>query len=478
MRKAFLIFLLLIPLTLNSQTSFEFSDFSIKWKNPSAEYVYLRVDFKIKNIGNKSEYVEELLYMLLLCKPDYLNNLITLNDYDVYILSTLKPQEFILTYLEFKVPRNADSLTLLFPDKHGGSIKYLTESYNKIRRKYSDEIMSDGDYYFARSEYESALTKYKFGESEYSEFKNEYRQKIFNTYVAYGDKYYNTGNNIVAVKHYKSALEYVSDNEIKKKIAGIYKLIGDEYYSSKLYKNALENYNLSLNYYYDIYVANKKESCRKFLEEKIKERKISETKHYEFMKLYYPTTQIILTGGLMNKENKNTSKNLQCYDFEFSLNTKIYRISTFSFLFGCDIGLSNMISQKNSDDIYKFYNINDSIYEFSSGSVHGDFYVDAGFGMNVTTRYFVPFILFKYSIVKPFNVTLSKKNGYSRIESTGMIGRGFRFDLGLQIGYESGFYISYTFKRYYVTGSSISYLNNYYNVNMISVGFSAWVPRF
>jgi len=139
-RRVLIIFLLLIPLTLNSQTSFEFSDFSFKWLNPIDKYVELKINFKITNIGNKTEKVEEIEGIYLYCKPSEIMSEIILIEKSDNLNYEIKPGEEIYSYLKYRVPKNADSIILKFEVEYGGGTKFITYSYEKENKEKNIKI--------------------------------------------------------------------------------------------------------------------------------------------------------------------------------------------------------------------------------------------------------------------------------------------------------------------------------------------------
>ena len=138
------ILLTLIFVFLNVSRVFPQSEFSIKvdeynWSQIIQDYVNLEVKITVRNTGNEEDWCKQLQDLRLNCSKPYTYDDIELIEYSETFKAYMKPGESTTGYLIFKVPIQADELTLeITRDNSRNIVLLFTNTYllNKLSRTY------------------------------------------------------------------------------------------------------------------------------------------------------------------------------------------------------------------------------------------------------------------------------------------------------------------------------------------------------
>ena len=127
------IILLVLFLFITVLHAFPQADFRItvqenSWGPVTNSYMDFKVWIKIENIGDERDWCKALQGLQLTCDP-YLYHDIELTEYSEIFKSYIDPGESIIGYLLFKVPLDADNISLEISTYYGGGKVFLSKSY-------------------------------------------------------------------------------------------------------------------------------------------------------------------------------------------------------------------------------------------------------------------------------------------------------------------------------------------------------------
>jgi hypothetical protein len=476
-----------------SQPEFKIKMDYFDWQNPRGDYVDIKITFKIKNIGNESGYCNEFFDINLFTSD--INYSRSIEIIERSSRTYVKPNDYIFSFIIFKVNKNADNLTLKLSESYEGSEKFVTKSYYKhldsVKIADFDRVKEEAESLFRKGKYKDAATKYLQCILIDENKKNEINIKISSCYERNGDDIYKTitNNNIeivinTTIDNYKMSFNYDnSKSYLKQKIARLYEELGD-YYMSHNYQKAESNYTESLIYYESKLVRDKIDRLNN-----IKEKEI--TKELEIQKkeadldllniLIEPKTGVLFKGGLGQHNNSKYISNITFWNLELGIPVKLFTTHSvpvpLNGFLNFDLGYSGVFSS-TSTELTNYFGLNNSSYSVEKDGESipiNEFYLNAGFGLSILNKYVTP--LFCASIglytqsyaIKVKDINSSYITYFNDEFSKINIGFGYKFDIALKIGGKPGFYVGYTYKNYNIN-SKYSITSNNFNANYFSIG--------
>lgn len=251
---------LLIARVAFSQSEFKISIEGYEWSTSNSSLnAELQINFKIKNVGNKSGQCNDFEGIWLYSSNPELNNNITFKQRGTYLYKNIKPNDYITSFLIFSVPKDADELELRFSREYGGASKYITGSYNKYISQKTDSkvetLKAEADGLYYNKLYDKAIVKYILCSKYDPTIKSEIDKNVADCYLKIADSYYDkflTTNDYTyinnAIDNYRMSIEYNKDTIVSISIASLYERIGNNGYSSGRYQEALTYYEKSLEY--------------------------------------------------------------------------------------------------------------------------------------------------------------------------------------------------------------------------------------
>ncbi|MCX6159182.1 MAG: hypothetical protein NTY74_14475 [Ignavibacteriae bacterium] len=277
MRKLFLLMLLFVlTKTVFSQAEFKISIEGYEWSASSSSLnAELQINIKIKNVGNKAGQCNDFEGIWLYSSSSIANDKITFKRNGTYLFKSIKPNDYITSFLIFSVPKEADDLELRFTREYGGAGKYITGSYNKYFSQKTDSkvgtLKAEADALYASKSYDKAIVKYILCTKYDLATKSDMDINIANCYTKIADTYYDKFlilndfsyiNN--AIDNYRVSLEYNKDTAVSIAMASLYERIGNNGFDNGKYQEALTNYEKSLKYNDQQSVRDKIDLIKKF----------------------------------------------------------------------------------------------------------------------------------------------------------------------------------------------------------------------
>ncbi|CAN5382863.1 hypothetical protein BH10BAC5_BH10BAC5_25520 [soil metagenome] len=484
MFSSLLVFLCFFSIILKAQSDFKITVTDPYWSNPAGSTVELKIGMMIKNIGNETGWCEDLNKVVLICKPEYKIDEIERIDY-ADITKTLKPGEFLSGFMKYRVPIDADSITIIISEEDGAR-KFITRSYNIVQSKLIDSRYDEaikeaerlertGDTYKALQQYKLALTLSSNTDPKVSE-------KIYDIYNTLGDKEYFDKKYEKALDYYKFSIPYVPENsKSKKQVAVIYEAIGDQKLNASSFTEAKTMFDSSLAYAQSEKVELKLKSIVD-KQEKVKNNKIEalkkEKEEAEYNAMLDPRVGFSIGGkGGITSTGKGKIY-LPVFNLELKIPVKLYmdKKSKFCIFFNNSLGYDFITpNNNNSDDFERFVNLDLNKYTLTTqpnfiGNITGY----GGLGFSFVNKYFIPLISANYGVIYQMlnkSSILQNSTGKSLTNSTAL-GKGFFIEADFKFGKASNFMIGYTFSKSDINGdydfNNYSLTSHYLNFSYIN----------
>ena len=411
--KIIFIFIIAIVACCNSSIKAQ-SDFKITvnepyWSNPTGYYVELKIGMLIKNIGTEEGWCEDLRKLALVCTPEYKISEIEFVDF-ADISKTLRPGQYVSGFIKYKVPKDADSLTLIFVDEDNNSKKLISRSYNIVQLNLNDvrykEAMVEAEKQERAGEYYKSILSYKLALSINSGEKSELSTKIGDLYYKLGEKDQFNKKYDKSLDNYKFSFQFDRDNErTKEHIAAVYEKLGDEKSTSLLFGEAKSLYDSSLAYFNTQNVKAKLNTI-KIKEDNLRKNKIDVEKKIraerEHEELIDPNVGISLNAKLGYASTEFGLKSLPQVALELQLPIKLVveRKSKICLFMNNSVGYDYLIIQQSSQDFQNFSRLNTTKYTVNVqpkgiGNVN---YV-GGVGVSLLNKNFIPMISINYGVL-------------------------------------------------------------------------------
>lgn len=245
-----------------TQAEFKITIEGFDWtSSPSSISADLQINLKIRNVGNKTGQCSDFEGIWLYSSDKEADKKISFKKRGTNLFNQIKPNDYLISYLTFTVPKNADNLELRFSSEFGGASKYITGSYD---RYYSEmvinnisKVKSEADQLYSLGKYTEAIVKYllciKYDQAQ----KAFFEKHVADCYAKIGDSNYGKYFSISveeylksAIDNYRLSLDYYRDTVVLQNISLCYEMLGNKYYEMKKYKEASAYYQKSLDYNY------------------------------------------------------------------------------------------------------------------------------------------------------------------------------------------------------------------------------------
>lgn len=484
MKISFIPFFILIAFSvtkIQAQSDFKITVQKPEWSNPSGYYVELKIGMRIENTGTEVGWCEDLKKLVLICTPEYKISDIQFVDFSD-INKTLKPRQYVSGYIKYKVPKDADSLTLIFADEDNNSNKFISRSYNIVQLNLIDirynEAISEAEKQERTGEYYKAILSYKLALSLNAAEKKEFSSKISDLYSQLGEKEFFSKRYEKALEYYKSSLSFNNENEKSRNSIGlIYETLGDQKLTGLLFTEAKSFYDSSKVYVQSSKIDNKlgdlKQREEKFKTEKMElEKKIKLEREYQ--ELIEPSVGISLNAkaGLANTELG--TKSLPQVSLELQLPIKLIteKKSKICVFMNNSLGYDYLIVEQSSQDFQNFIRLNTTKYKVNTqpkgiGNVN---YV-GGIGLSLLNKNFIPMISINYGVLMQtiLDGEIVDNNANRKYSNETAFGNGLYIKASFILGRSSHFGFGYTYSNVDFNGD---YDFNKYNLTTHSLTIS------
>ncbi|MBX7047344.1 MAG: hypothetical protein K1X86_16055 [Ignavibacteria bacterium] len=466
---------------LKAQSDFKITVYEPYWSSPSGYYVELKIGMLIKNTGTEEGWCEDLRKLVLVCVPEYKISDIQFLDY-AEISKTLKPGQYVSGFIKYKVPKDADSLTLIFDDEDNNSRKFISRSYNIVQLNLTDEryheAISEAEKQERSGEYYKAILSYKLALSLNSAERKELSRKISELYTQIGEKEFFNKKYEKALDYYKSSLTFNSENEkSRSSISLIYETLGDQKFSNLLFTEAKSFYDSSLVYSHSPKIENKLADLKK-REDKIKNDKIEFLKkekiERELQELNEPNVGVSLNAKVGMADTEFGTKSLPLVSLELQIPIKLMteKKSKICVFMNNSVGYDYLYLKQNSQDFQNFTRLNTTRYSIDIqpkgiGNVN---YV-GGIGISLLNKYFIPMISVNYGILMQtiLDGEITDKNINKKFANETAFGNGLYIKASFVFGKTSHLGLGYTYSNVDFNGD---YEFNKYNLTTHSLTIS------
>lgn len=483
--KIIFIFIIAIVACCNSSIKAQ-SDFKITvnepyWSNPTGYYVELKIGMLIKNIGTEEGWCEDLRKLALVCTPEYKISEIEFVDF-ADISKTLRPGQYVSGFIKYEVPKDADSLTLIFVDEDNNSKKLISRSYNIVQLNLNDvrykEAIAESEKQERAGEFYKAILSYKLALSLNSTDKKELSEKISDLYSQLGDKEFFNKKYEKALDYFKSSLSFDPINENRKKsIALIFETLGDKKLSNLSFTEAKSMYDSSRVYFQSSKTENKLTDLKK-REDKIKNAKIESLKkeklEREYQELIDPNVGISLNAKVGFASTEFGTKSLPQVALELQLPIKLVteKKSKICVFMNNSFGYDYIFTKQTGEDFENFTRLNPTKYTVNlrPKGIGNANYV-GGIGLSLLNHYFIPMISVNYGVLMQtvLDGEIVDNNTNRKFANETAFGNGIYIKASFLVGRNSHFGLGYTYSNVDFNGD---YDFNKYNLTTHSLTIS------
>lgn len=224
--------LFVIISTCHSQPDFQLTVDDYLWGKVTGTKVDLFIWLTLKNIGSEPGVDDDINYLYLDCsqKQYKYGKDIQLVGLSSKLTYSIQPGKEEYGYISFSVPKDADNLSLKFPESAGSASKWITMNYiNWMYYNKDPKIFTDlGQKYFREADYFKSMTNYLKALKVDPNLKISFQ--LANTYIMLDD-YDN------AITYYEKSLFEGTEKSI------VYNNLGYAYFEKGYYQDAINNFS-------------------------------------------------------------------------------------------------------------------------------------------------------------------------------------------------------------------------------------------